>query len=327
MRLNAKLRGLILTAVGFSLPLSVSADEMDAQTLLSTMSMSMRSLNYEGTFVHIKNGHADLLHVLHASDENGQSERMRSLNGEAREVIRNNQIVTCIWPGSGDVIVNKSKSLSPLRPAKAALVSSAHYSVTHRGDDRVAGIKTDVVDVKPVDNLRYGYRFWVDQSTGMMLRSMVLDVNEQPVEELMFTAIEYLNSVDPERFKPDVDIDRSQQVQAASNGQDSIKAVVDKVRFQSLPAGFEERSESLRMMAVREDGPVSHVVVSDGISTISVYVEYVARAKHDPSALGSTSMGALNAFGLSLPKALVTAVGEAPRETVEVIARAARLTQ
>lgn len=327
MRLKATLRALMLTAVSFSLPLCVSADEMDAQTLLSTMSTSMRSLNYEGTFVHIKNGHADLLHVLHASDENGQSERMRSLNGEAREVIRNNQIVTCIWPGSGDVIINKSKSFSPLTPAKAELGSSSMYSVTNHGSDRVAGIETDVVNVKPVDELRYGYRFWVDKATGMMLRSMVLDINEQPVEEIMFTAIEYLKTVDPERFKPDVDIDRSQQVVAADGGEDSIKTVVNKVSFQTLPAGYEERSESLRMMSVRKDSPVSHVVVSDGVSTISVYVEYVARANHDPSALGSTSMGAINAFGLSLPDALVTAVGEAPRKTVEVIARAARLAQ
>jgi len=36
-------------------------------------------------------------------------------------------------------------------------------------------------------------------------------------------------------------------------------------------------------------------------------------------------MGAVNAFGLSLPDALVTVVGEAPSKTVEVIARAARL--
>jgi len=326
MQLRAKACSWILAAVSTSLPLSVAADEMDAVTLLSTMSSAMQSLNYEGTFVHVQNGHTDLMHILHASTaDGGESERMRSLNGEAREIIRNNSLVTCIWPGSDDVIVNKSKPRTLLKPLDASLTDSNLYNVSANGDDRVAGIAANVVDVDPVDDFRYGYRFWVDQDTGMMLRSMVLDSRDQPVEELMFTSIEYSESIDPKRFEIGVDVDTTQWVDSKSGSDGSMKAIVDQVSFDALPNGYQERSESLRMMSVRKDGPVSHVVVSDGIATISVYVEYVERSNHEPSALGSTSMGAINAFGLSLPNALVTAVGEVPSKTVEVIARAVRL--
>jgi len=331
--LNTSLRAARHIFVGAALSLSASGiaaaegatDDMDVVTVLSAMSNAMQTLNYEGTFVHIQNGNAELMHVLHASGADGESERMRSLNGEAREIIRNNSLVTCIWPGSDDVIVNKSKPRTLLKPLDASLVKSGLYGATSGGSDRVAGIAANVINVNPADDFRYGYRFWVDQNTGMMLRSMVLDSRDRPIEELMFTAIEYPNEINAARFEIDVDVERTQWIQSKGNSDTSLKPAVNKVSFNNLPKGYDERSESLRMMAVRKDGPVSHVVVSDGIATVSVYVEYVARKNHDQSALGSTSIGAVNAFGLSLPNALVTAVGEVPSKTVESIARAATL--
>lgn len=310
MRLNAKVCGLIFAAVSLSsLPLFVQADDKDAMGMLSRMSAAMESLNYEGTFVQVRNGQTNLMHILHASDEHGKSERMRSLNGTARELIRSNSTVTSILPGDN------------------MYMASDNYQVSQIAEGRVAGIETDIVDVLPADDFRYGYRFWIDQETGMMLRSMVLDADNQPLEEVMFTSIEYLDAVDPARFNDDVNRENTQRVESKTDAAkvDGSKPEVDKVSFEDLPKGFEERSETLRMVAVSEDAPISHLVVSDGFSMVSVYVEYTAREKHDPSSLGLTHMGAINAFGLSLPDALVTVVGEAPGKTVEMIARAARL--
>ena len=324
LRLSAKVCGLIFAAVSiFSLPLFVQANDKDAVNKLRDMSVAMRSLNYEGTFVQIRNGHTDLLHILHAYDESGNSERMRSLNGEAREVIRNNSTVVRIWPSSGDVLVSSSKPFSLNAQSAEPFETSSNYTIVSGGEERVAGIETDVIDVQPVDDFRYGYRFWVDQDTGMMLRSMVMSSENQRVEELMFTSIEYLDEIDATRFGINIDAESTEQ--GHDKPSDGSVSVVDKVRFEDLPIGFEERSESLRMVAVRKDAPISHSVVSDGFSTVSVYVEYIERASHDSSALGLTHMGAVSAFGLSLPNALVTVVGEAPGKTVEMIARAARL--
>lgn len=327
MRVGVKALVTFAAAVNFSLPFHVAADEMDAVTLLTTMSSAMQMLNYEGTFIHTQNGHTDLMRILHANSEEGERERMSSLNGEEREVIRNNSLVTCIWPGSDDVLVNKSKPRKVLKSVDTALANSDMYDVTLRGEERVAGIMSDVVDVNPADEFRYGYRFWVDQATGMMLRSMVVDASDIPLEELMFTDITYLESVDPERFEIDVNIVSTQWVDTPAGTLEPTGAPVNKVSFNSLPKGFVEQSESYRMLPVQEDSPVSHVVVSDGVATLSVYVEYVQRTDHDPANLGGTRMGALNAYSLSLPSALVTVVGEAPRKTVEVIARATRLSE
>ena len=74
-----------------------------------------------------------------------------------------------------------------------------------------------------------------------------------------------------------------------------------------------------------DDGPISHVMVSDGMASVSVYVEHVKAPEQDKSALGLSRMGAMNAYGLSLDNAFITVVGEVPASTVMAIAEAVQL--
>jgi sigma-E factor negative regulatory protein RseB len=71
-----------------------------------------------------------------------------------------------------------------------------------------------------------------------------------------------------------------------------------------------------------DEGPISHVMLTDGMASVSVYVEYVPRAQQDRSSTGLSSMGAMNAFGISTDTAFITAVGEVPGDTVRAIAAA-----
>ena len=99
---------------------------------------------------------------------------------------------------------------------------------------------------------------------------------------------------------------------------------VDRVRFERLPAGYRELSETYRPMLM-DDAPVSHVMLSDGMASVSIYVEHLAADAQDTSVAGLSSMGAMNAYGLSLEEGFVTAVGEVPPGTVRAIAEAVRL--
>jgi len=101
---------------------------------------------------------------------------------------------------------------------------------------------------------------------------------------------------------------------------------INRVQFSALPVGYKEVSETFKPMPIN-DGPISHVMVSDGMASVSVYVEYVDQANQKEMVLGRSSMGGMNAFTLSLPNALVTAVGEVPPSTVETIANAVQFVQ
>jgi len=302
------------------------AEDADPVQLVLDMSAAIRTLNYEGRFVHIREDSIDAMSIVHAYTDKGEQERMLSLVGDAREVIRNDSLVTCIWPGSQSVVVSKSKPRNLLSAIDASLVDNSMYSIQLKNGDRVAGIKTHVVDVMPTDSMRYGYRFWIDQDTRMMLRSTLLDMNDEVVEQVMFTSISYPDSIDTKRFEFDEKGSTLTTLLEKDLPDVLPDSTPDKVHFQGLPSGYAEINEAFRKMDISDD-PVSHVMVSDGMASVSVYVEYVPDNQQQAQTMGHSSMGAMNAYGHSLKTAFVTVVGEVPKETVKAIALAVRLSE
>jgi len=361
--MSRRTRALILGCAALVLGGGVRAGD-DAAALVAAMSQALRTLNYEGTFVHLQGSTVSSMHIVHANDGRGERERMTSLDGEAREVIRDHSLVTCIWPGSGAVVRSKSRPRRLLPNVDAALARNPSYVFALAGTDRVAGLATDVVEIRSRDGYRYGYRFWIDSATRMLLRSMLLD-GERTVEQVMFTSIAYPESIDLARFEVDVDEDHVRWVEpvgararagsvpdlelpglgsndgrdtfaeldalrtkapeaSAENGAGDATTASARVRFETLPNGYRTLSANARKMG-SGDAPLTHVMVSDGMASVSVYVDHLPAGEQDTSVAGFSSMGAMNAYGLSLDSGFVTVVGEVPADTVRAIAEAVRL--
>jgi sigma-E factor negative regulatory protein RseB len=65
---------------------------------------------------------------------------------------------------------------------------------------------------------------------------------------------------------------------------------------------------------------VEHLIYSDGLATVSVFVEEQGDAKHAKQLLlGASRMGAVTMYGAKLDGYHVTAVGEVPPATVSLI--------
>lgn len=324
-----RFRFVLLCLVGIALccavaPAFAGGNAETPENLIRKMSKALTNLNYEGQFVHVQNGNIESMSIVHSSDSGGELEYMLSLNGEAREVFRNRSLVTCIWPSSKSVIVSDSKERKILPNIDDSLTNSEAYQLNMGKPDRVAGLDTHVINIKPVDDFRYGYRFWIDAETKMLLRSMLIDNEDNAIEQVMFTHISYPENIPPERFESPDDTIKSYNTQLPK------KAIVgseeNRVEFGKLPMGYEEVSETYQSMPIN-DGPVSHVMLSDGMASVSVYVEYVAKSEQADVALGMSSMGGMNAFTHSLPNALITVVGEVPPATVEAIAMSVQLAE
>ncbi len=325
-------------------PLSATGDVADelprdkAQRLVSEMSQALTSLNYRGEFVHMLGSTVEAMSILHASNSKGEFERLTSLNGEAREVFRNDQMVTCIWPGSKSVIVGSTKDRKSIPRIDANVLQSQYYRMVYQGQDRVAARDTHVIDIAPEDQFRFGYRFWIDQESKMLLRMMLLDENGSIVEQLMFTSIEYPESIDERHFEAEIDEKiytltnangRSTGdlvfTAAPANGKTvpSISGPDDKdaprkIGFKGLPGGYYRVAETFNPMPIGNT-PISHVTLTDGMASVSVYVEYMATDDHDSDAEGLSRMGAVNAYGASIDDAFITVVGEVPATVVRAI--------
>jgi len=293
-----------------------------AISLINKMANALEMLTYRGTFVHIYGGQVESMRILHARDDTGVNERMISLNGEAREVFRNNKLVTCIWPGSQSIIVTKSKPRELLPKVDKSLTTSDYYLFSMLADDRVAGLDTYVVGVQPKDEFRYGYRFWIEKETSMLLRSALMDSDKRNLEELMFTDISFPDSIPLAELTADTRsrADTSSWLESGVGPESTPDE--ERVTFETLPGGYRKVSETYRPMPMN-DGPVSHVLISDGMASISVYVEYTKKPGKES---GIMSMGAMSAYGRSMENAMITVVGEVPTATVKSIGDAVKVS-
>jgi sigma-E factor negative regulatory protein RseB len=305
---------LLLTVAG-------QATAQDSARLwLDEMSSALQTLDYDGSFVYLHDGRMDAMRIIHqVSDGGGQRERLVSLNGSAREVLRDDKAVTCIKADNKSVMVGKSRPRPtfPVLPRDLGK-ASVNYQIEDLGDDRMAGYTARVITITPKDEFRYGYRFWIEENTRMLLKYDLRDPDGVPIEQVMFTRVVIGADIPQSELQPALNGDgytwhRQEDVRGAP------VPAADKPGWQvkQLPAGF--MLTNFQKKRMREDAEAAeHMVYSDGLATVSVYVE--KRDDQDESLNGLSTMGAMNAFGLMVDGYHVMVVGEVPPATVRMIA-------
>ena len=82
-------------------------DQADALAWLERIARVARQLNYSGTFVYQHGDQVETSRITHYFDRTGEYEKLETLDGPAREFIRNNDNVTCYLPDSKAVVVEK----------------------------------------------------------------------------------------------------------------------------------------------------------------------------------------------------------------------------
>ncbi|MDH3452201.1 MAG: MucB/RseB C-terminal domain-containing protein [Gammaproteobacteria bacterium] len=306
-------------AVGAALALTSAVNTAlagDARQWLDRMSVAMQSLNYQGTFVYLHGGEIETMRIVHSRDQSGERERLLSLNGEAREVIRDNNTVTCIWPGTRAVTVSKAR---PRKPFPSTIPDAerleAHYRIVTQGESRIAGMQTRVIAIQPRDEFRYGYRIWLDRETNLLLRSDLLDNAGRPVEQVMFTELQVLEHIPPERFKP---ILTGTGYTWTSEDSDAQMTPDPMWNVQRLPPGYAMTRRDKKPI-MPDDNGVEHMVYSDGLATVSVFIEPLSDSQQRLE--GASRMGAVNVFGAVERDYQITVVGEVPAATVQYIAQ------
>ena len=310
-----------------ALLLVASAPAVGAETArqwLDEMSSALQTLDYDGTFVYLHDGKLEAMRIIHQVDAGGERERLVSLTGSAREVLRDDKAVTCIMPDNKSVMVGQSRPRQPFPVVPRDLGSVSHYYLLEdRGDDRMAGYMTRVIAITPKDNYRYGYRFWIDKNTRMLLKSDLTGADSEPIEQVMFTSLGVGAEISDAELEPSLTGEGYSWHRQEDVRQDKVVAPGKPAwRVARLPAGFELTHFQHKRMR-QEGAAAEHMVYSDGLATVSVYVEQLS-APGD-AFNGLSTMGAVNAYGLLLDGYQIMVVGEVPPVTVEMIARSVEL--
>jgi sigma-E factor negative regulatory protein RseB len=326
MPYNAVLTAFIL------LTISVNSHAGDLFDMLQRMSEADQKQNYQGTFILRKSDSLATLRVTHGSDEKGVWESLETLNGEPRKVVRRNNKVVSVFPKRELVTIrlnDSDQSLHQQLPDNVAQLE-LFYSIKQLPDDRIATHQTLVVDLIPKDKLRYGYRYWVDKSTGMLLRCDLIDEDNTVVEQMMFTSLDYLEHM-PARSFDLKQFQHYRQQQLDEPGIDVKQGAPLQWVINTLPKGFMLTQSTMRysklsatLDAAGQDSMqpnLLHLVYSDGLASVSVFIEKnQGTEKH---LQGTSTMGAVNAYGNSVDDYFVTVVGEVPVKTVQAMAQSA----
>ena len=314
-------RRYLLATLPLLLALTLHAGEDDPVLWLERMAQSLHTHSYEGTFVFQRGDRIDTVRVVHAADDGGYRERLQTLTGSAREVIRSVDRISAIK--GARVEGDEGHQGTPQRPpAMAGMMVRANerYDLQSRGDDRIAGFPCYVLHAAARDGYRYSHQYCLHRDTGLPLSSELIDADGQLLERLVFTELEFLDVVFEESLKAHGCDARHIEVRAADGG-GTMTGQDGEWYFEGLPPGFSTVIATERVFGP-DSAPSLHFVLSDGLATVSVYVASAGEVSE--AFEGYTRAGATHALARPVAGRQVTVVGEVPKKTVEWIADSAR---
>lgn len=319
----------VVAAVVLSMvPLLVNASD-GPRDWLKRMDHAVEYLNYEGTLVHMHAGRSDTYQIYHRVEDGVVTERLVALDGAGREIIRDQDEVTCIFPDQQSVVVEKRRERdsgqSPLQASLPAYSQSGerYYQFSMVRSERVAGRAARLVAIRPKDNYRYGYRLWLDEATAMPLKSQLRsEETGNYVEEILFANISLPERVSADRVRSSLVTDKFSWLRAENSAPSARQESVDAHwRAMELPPGFMLAAAKVELLTDAAS-PRHHIVYTDGLATVSVFIDVTVAASEQ--AEGVSKIGTANAYSTMHDGWLVTAVGQVPLRTVQMISLSVR---
>lgn len=315
---------LTSTAVAALFAATLSGAQSGPDDWLERMSVAVTLTNYEGTVIRRQNGASEALKVVHKIVNGVVNERLVSQEGNGLEIIRIGDEVHCILPDRKSVLVepwnNQSTLFSALPQGNAA--NTPQYNLSVVGEGRVAGRAAVMIAVRPHDEYRYGHRIWLDKESAFPLMTSLVNLEGQVIEELKFADITIADNIASSALDPSINLDSFTWYRESDRFR-PIKVETEDWQCDDLPPGFHSISTQTELMPA-DDGEAetstTHIVYSDGIASVSVFIASSADGDHQGWALVGTS----NSFSADVAGFQVTAVGEVPNITVQRIASSMR---
>lgn len=297
--------------------------ERDLLKMLKQVQSAAKKTSYSGTFVYQQGNQIRTSKITHGFEAGVEVEKLEILDGKPREYIRRNGEVTCYLPESKIIQVEKNLSQEEF---PALLNQNVHllpesYFIKKAQMSRVAGLECQVLSLQPKDGLRFGFRLCVERKSGLLLGIQTLNPQNEVIEQIAFTQV-VLGEVEKAKLKPSFTNvgqwkTENMTVQANVNSGWIVK---------NLPAGFKKTLETKRFIPISENASgtdasqtklhqVVQLMFSDGLSTISVFVEPNTGGRTE----GSLQQGAMTITGKALGDSWLTVVGEVPNAAIKQV--------
>lgn len=307
------------TAVGTDASATAEAEAKSLNDWLIRMHEASRNRSYSGTFVVSAGGTMSSARIWHVCEGGQQVERIENLTGTPRSVFRHNDQMITFLPEQKVARSEKreSQGLFPELFRSADSRIGDFYRLRQDGIERVAGVEADIAVILPRDAMRFGYRVWTARRNGLVVKLQTLDTDGKVLEQAAFSELE---------LDAPVRMDKLIQMMNKVEGYRVEKPVLRKTSagaegwvLKAPVAGFKPVSCYKRpaTAAVAVDQEALQWIFSDGLASVSVFVEPLERQRHLPASL---SLGATQTLTRQLDAYWITVMGEAPLSTLRLFA-------
>lgn len=313
---------LLLVLLAFFLQNAASADSL---VWLKRMTQANGSLDYNGTFIYQCGPVSETSRIVHGTEDGREMEWIQVLDGPPREMLRVGDEVRAFLPGEKREVVEKRAGGRGF-PGRVAVVPEQllnYYTVKAGDGERVAGLDAQLLILEPKDGWRFGHRFWVDANTGLLLKARVVDDKGQPVEQFSFTQIAIGSPQDFTALKARWREDRPQPDWKVDNmlPGEAVNGDAGWNLHGGVP-GFRKTAAWRRRLGDGA-GSVLHMLFSDGVAAVSVFVTPADQAR--TARPGTSTQGGVAMHVRLVSGNVVTAMGEVPPATVRKIAESLEL--
>lgn len=329
----AAIGGVLLTGSTHAAEVDSAAGARDARAWLERMSQTLATRNYIGTFFHVSGRRVETMRIVHRDRDGRVTERLESLDGAGREYVRRSDgRLICYFPDRHTVLVATRPSGGSFLAAlpKFGVGVDRFYRIRELPDERLLGHQVKVIAVDPKDQYRFGYRLWIDRRTAMPLKTELRDTRGHVLEQILFASLSMPATIPEREVRANLPTRGIRWIVQRPAGQTTAGAAA--LRPAALPPGFRLTVAGAQTIGAAHR-PAEHLVYSDGLATVSLFVEPRPRSPETAPATapatapmhGLARFDSGFAFSTVVEGHQVTAVGEVPAKTVEFIAHSVRV--
>lgn len=274
--------------------------------------------SFTGTFIHRRGDNMSSYLIVHGAQDGVMHERLKSLDGSPREILRDGESVTCIHPEGEGSRWDQVPPLTPLVPADDVnwerLQAWFEYNILTYS--RIAGRKAVVVEVRSKFQDRFVRRYGVDLETGLLLKTEIIGPNGRSLELAQFSQVSINPANLDELLKPTIE---GKQSIFERDHWEKKKSFQGNWRPDWLPGGFELRG---KMIGDESKAYIEAYTYSDGLSSFSLFREEIGSQFVEMEGRGGGATVAVSRVIKSTNGELwgITLVGEIPVETAKRVA-------
>lgn len=305
---------LWLVLVNLSASAASFENPTNLKTWLNHVARATQQMTYDGTYIYLHDGQMEISHIAHRKDEAGELSKLDALSGPPHAFVRVNDAVYCYIPNGNQVKIERHqyhKFFPAILPFPVTAITSL-YSLKPLGRARIADRESFGISLMPRDDYRYGYAIWADMETGLLLKLVKFDAQQQIAGQFTFTQIDIGKAPDRKQF------------QSGLAGKKVITLPVRETpvrthwHINNLPEGFYLVMETQRDLSGKAQGVV-HQVYTDGLATVSLFIEPLAQLGGNPPR-GLSTHGMMSLYARPVDSYQVTALGEVPATTIMMMA-------